>query len=357
MNEIDRINDTVERIHTASLSSRTIFSKKLTLTEAATFDTSSLSDITHIRSYTKLFYDYSKRLKTTMSLNYHYRRESETTRNSLASNVNAIYTRRLARNLSSQVSASVSHVIDDLNQSSSENLSGTLSYSRPVMKGGVFTLGASVGLGAQQGDNLDNRTSISSSVSTAISKYLRNIKTKLSLGGSYRNFRTSQDGASDKYSIDFRVLNEYIRGLSVGSDISYLNEDTVEDRIDSQSQKEVKKDVFSTDTYLRYSFYMPYRGRGYASAGFATQSGTSELRYYYGSLSMFYLLARNLKLTGSVQYSRWTIRSFDTLLARSQLNYRFRMVFLKLRYEYYQAFREDVEEKRQHLMLHVIRRF
>lgn len=355
INRLDRVNDETGDEHKVDFNLNARLSRTLRFTESSYYSTSTLTDFTEITSNSNLEYVPSDRFRGNLSAYYTHIEQPDGKGDFLTNYLNASY--KVSNALTATANAMVFYNSGDFGNSTSESMAGALNYSKLIARETSFSASTSVGFGAEQREELEDRTTMNASVSSMLTKRFSRIKTSLSFGGSYYYYRSSLDGKTDRYDMSFRFLSNYIKRLTLKSEFSYLNEKTLSDKKDPDEQDETIKDEFQTDSSLAYSLPIGFRGTVSLNAGLSTTSGTTERRYYYSEANLRYLIMRSLSTRANLRYSHETIESANNLSGEAGIDYRFRMIFVRLSYEYYRERGKDADSERQTLFFEVSRPF
>ncbi len=355
VNRLDRTREETENTHDVNLNIFARLSPALRLTEYASYSTSSLDDFTEATSTTSLDYQPSRRFRANLSTYFSFIKQPDREGSFLTNYLNARY--RISGSLTADATAMVLYNRGDFGNESAESASVSLSYGKTLARDTTVAADVSAGFGAEQREEDEDRTTHHARIGSRISHRFRAVKTSLTLGGSYYYYRTSLEGRTDRFDAVFRFFNDYVKRLTIQSEVLYINEKTLQDREASGQQREIIKDELHTDSSLTYSLPLGLRGTANFSSGLSTVSGTLERVYYYGEGSLMYILRRNLMTRLTARYSRETVESVDEIYGSAGVDYRFRMIFVRLSYEYFREKRKASDSERQSIFLQVSRPF
>ncbi|MEW6715414.1 MAG: hypothetical protein AB1306_10040, partial [Nitrospirota bacterium] len=348
-NKLDRLSETTEKQHSTNLGIMANLTSKLRLSEEASYYTNSLRESAIFSSRTRLYYLYSPRLRIDARSAYENKEEKADITDTLTNSVTASYARKLAKNIAVSGAASVNHGMVDSNNTFSESVSGSLSYSKILPQDITFSASTAASLSAVQGDSIEEQTFMSVSAGSSLSKGFRRSRTRMSAAASYFYSWTSLDEGGDGYNLRFDITNNYIKRLTFKSTAKYLNENFTDERDTKQE--------FTTDTTINYFIPLGRRGKGALIAGFETSDRTNERRFAYGKFDLWYAILRNLTFKSSVKYSEDLVKKQKILYTAAGLNYWFRQVVISMKYEFYTDKMDIRDTKRQYLLLRLTRYF
>jgi hypothetical protein len=348
-NKLDHISDAVEKRHSVDLNVLAKLAKKVTLSEDAFFHTNSLRDSVIFSSRTRLNYSFSPRLKIEARSSYENKDEKDASTDSFINSVTASYSRKLTKDITASSIASVNQSLLNSDNSFSEAINGSLSYSRALPANFRFSASTAAAASATQGDRIEDQTSTSAAVGSTLTKGFIKARTTMGATAYYFYSRTSMDKGKDGYKLRFDITNNLIKRLAFKSKAEYINENYTDER--------AVKEEFTTDTSINYSIPLGRRGSGVLIAGFETKENLNDRKYAYGKFDLRYAILRNLSLKSSVKYAEELLLKQKTLYASAGLSYFIRQISVNLKYEFFGNTRETLTDSRQHLLLRLTRYF
>ncbi len=240
-----------------------------------------------------------------------------------------------------------------------ENLTGSLNYFNLIAKDLTLSASTFLGVGAQQGTPI-NRTTISTGLSSVLTKNLSFLRSTVSTGGAANYFTSSAGGKDESFYWELSASSQFIERLSAAHQFRYLHEKTVADTFNSVPGVETFTKKFVSDTSLSYFAYVMANARVDLKSGLLIEQGhgtTPNRKAYYADETLNYNIIRNLFMRENLRYQFESTLSTRTIFLNMELNYRIRRVFMSLKYNWRNEEGDAASATITHLLLELVRPF
>ncbi len=324
----------------------------------AEFRTNTFNHSTDISGNASLNYYPTVKLNETFTVVYSHINLPHSTSDSFLSLMHINY--KLSRVFTTIGEGSFSYNTGAAGSNTTENLTGSLNYYNLIAKDLTLSAGASLGAGAQQGIPV-NRTTVSTSLSSVLTKNLPVLRTTISTGGAAGYFSSSAGGKSENFYWDLVASSQLLERLTAVHQFRYLQEKTVDDTLDSVPGITTFTKKFVSDTSLSYFAYVMASARVDLKSGVLIEQGqgtTQNRKAYYADEIFNYNIMRNLFLRENLRYQfESNSLSTRTISFNTQLDYRIRKVFMALKYNWRNEEGDTTSTTITNLLLELLRPF
>ncbi|MBI4839119.1 MAG: hypothetical protein HY806_08295 [Nitrospirae bacterium] len=357
-NVSDKVLSTAKTVHDVGAGAETSsrLSRAATLSSNIGFHTNTYDEFSEFVYGSGLSYNPAGNISGAANIGYTHTDQTGGTADAYTGGANAVYSKKLSNFLVNTETASVNFNRGETGDTTTEALSGTLNYGKQIARNLAFSANTGVGLEAQQGEDI-TKTMLKSDIASTLTRDFPMIKSQVSTGGALNYMTSSAGGRNQNYSLNLNLICACIEHVTAQSQLVYAASETREDTEDSAAATPTVDRSLISDSSVAYSIPLGWRTTMEAKAGAVRESGTTSKNSYYTEGSLSSALRRNLFLKSNLRKERENTIPNDNVAASVSLDYRIRLIFVNLRYEYRREEAMSAVNKRQATFLQVSRPF
>ncbi len=357
-NIADKVLSTAKTAHDlgagAETSSR--LSRAATLSSNIGFHTNTYDEFTEIVYGSGLSYNPAGNISGAANIGYTHTDQTGGTADAYTGGANAVYSNKLSNFLTNTETASISFNRGEIGDTTTEALSGVLNYGKQIARNLAFAANTGIGIEAQQGEDI-TKTRLKSDISSTVTRDFPAIRSQVSTGGTVNYMTSSAGGRNQNYSLNLNLTCSCIEHVTAQSQLVYAASETREDTEDLAAATPTVDRSLISDSSVAYSIPIGWRTTMDAKTGAIRQSGTTRKESYYTEGSLTSALRRNLFLKSNLRQERENTIPNDIVTASVSLDYKIRLIFMNLKYEYWREEAMSAVNKRQTTFLQVSRPF
>ena len=357
-NIADKVLSTAKTAHDlgagAETSSR--LSRAATLSSNIGFHTNTYDEFTEIVYGSGLSYNPAGNISGAANIGYTHTDQTGGTADAYTGGANAVYSNKLSNFLTNTETASISFNRGEIGDTTTEALSGVLNYGKQIARNLAFAANTGIGIEAQQGEDI-TKTMLKSDISSTVTRDFPAIRSQVSTGGTVNYMTSSAGGRNQNYSLNLNLTCSCIEHVTAQSQLVYAASETREDTEDLAAATPTVDRSLISDSGIAYSIPIGWRTMMNAKTGAIRQSGTTRKESYYTEGSLTSALRRNLFLKSNLRQERENTIPNDIVTASVSLDYKIRLIFMNLKYEYWREEAMSAVNKRQTTFLQVSRPF
>lgn len=338
----------------AETSSR--LSRAATLLSNIGFHTNTYDEFTEIVYGSGLSYDPAGNFSGAANIGYTHTDQTGGTADSYSGDVNAVYKNKLSNFLMNTETASINFNRGETGDATTEALSGMLNYGKQIARNLALSANTALGVEAHQSEDI-TKTMLKSDLSSALTRDFPEIRSQVSTGGALNYMTSSEGGRSQNYSLNLNLSCACIEHVTAQSQLVYSASETREDTKDLAAATTTIDRKMISNSSVAYSIPIGWRTMMEAKVGAIRESGMTNKDSYYTEGSLTSTLRRNLFLKSNLRQARENSIPNDNVAATVSLDYRVRLIFMNLKYEYWREEAMSAVNKRQTTFLQVSRPF
>ena len=357
-NIADKVLSTAKTAHDlgagAETSSR--LSRAATLSSNIGFHTNTYDEFSEFVYGSGLSYNPAGNISGAANIGYTHTDQTGGTADAYTGGANAVYSNKLSNFLTNTETASISFNRGEIGDTTTEALSGVLNYGKQIARNLAFAANTGIGIEAQQGEDI-TKTRLKSDISSTVTRDFPAIRSQVSTGGTVNYMTSSAGGRNQNYSLNLNLTCSCIEHVTAQSQLVYAASETREDTEDLAAATPTVDRSLISDSSVAYSIPIGWRTTMDAKTGAIRQSGTTRKESYYTEGSLTSALRRNLFLKSNLRQERENTIPNDIVTASVSLDYKIRLIFMNLKYEYWREEAMSAVNKRQTTFLQVSRPF